>query len=253
MWKSTNDGFIKREWLGDHQSRGKRGECFSSGGLEQRLGQHTGKPGECVVSDTGADFQPQAAVSRADGGGVFQVGDDVTLVQGDEPRPYVDRRHLPELTRLHHRELGGAPTDVDIEDRAPSLQIRFASESIARERALKRTYPYVQFIVLRVLELTYTSEEMKGFANDLGFDGPPFSWDDERRHCLRCELDAIFAQMYGLTRSDLEWILDAQAPSSSFPSLKQNEKRSFGEYRTQRYVLQAFDSLENGQLPNLNG
>ena len=113
-------------------------------------------------------------------------------------------------------------------------------------------HPYVHLIVPRVLELTYTSRETKGFANDLGFDGPPFSWNDERRHCLRCELDGIFAHMYGLTRSDLEWILDAQSPSSSFPSLKQKEIRDFGEYRTQRYVLQAFDLLENGQNPSLH-
>ena len=113
-------------------------------------------------------------------------------------------------------------------------------------------HPYVQFIVPRVLELTYTSKEMEGFANDLGFGGPPFPWDDERRHCLRCELDAIFAHMYGLTRSDLEWILDAKAPSSSFPSLKQNEMRAFGEYRTQRYVLEAFELLEYGQVPMLH-
>lgn len=113
-------------------------------------------------------------------------------------------------------------------------------------------YPYVQLIVPRVLELTYTSKEMEGFADGLGFNGPPFPWDDERRQCLRCELDAIFAHMYGLTRSDLEWILDAQAPSSSFPSLKQNELRTFGEYRTKRYVLEAFDLLEHGQVPQLH-
>ena len=114
-------------------------------------------------------------------------------------------------------------------------------------------HPYVHLVVPRVLELTYTSEEMAGFAADLGFDGPPFHWDDQRRHCLRCELDAIFAQMYGLARADLEWILDAEAPSSSFPSLKQSEIQAFGEYRTQRYVLQAFDSLAQGQVPDLSG
>ena len=114
-------------------------------------------------------------------------------------------------------------------------------------------HPYVHLSIPRVLELTYTSEKMEDFAVDLDFDGRPFPWDEERRHCLRCELDAIFAQMHGLTRSDLEWILDARAPSLSFPSLKQNEMRSFGEYRTQRYVLQALDSLEHGQIPNLNG
>ena len=112
--------------------------------------------------------------------------------------------------------------------------------------------PYVRLIVPRALELTYTSNDMDGFARDLGYSGAPFPWNEERRHCLRCELDAIFTQMYGLDRADLEWILDAQAPSSSFPSLKRNEMREFGEYRTQRYVLQAFDSLEHGAVPDLS-
>ena len=112
-------------------------------------------------------------------------------------------------------------------------------------------HPWVQLIVPRVLELTYTSEDLEGFANDLGFAGPPFPWIEERRHRLQCELDAIFTHMYGLDRSDLEWILDAPAPSSSFPILKQNELKSFGEYRTQRYVLQAFDSLERGAVPDI--
>ena len=111
--------------------------------------------------------------------------------------------------------------------------------------------PWVQLIVPRVLELTYTSEELTGFANGLGYDGPPFPWDEERRLRLRCELDAIFAHMYGLTRADLEWVLDAPPPSSSFPSLKQNEMGEFGEYRTQRHVLRAFDSLERGDNPDL--
>ncbi len=112
-------------------------------------------------------------------------------------------------------------------------------------------HPYVQLVVPRVLELTYTSEEIEGFAVDLGFDGPPFPWDEERRHCLRSELDAIFAHMYGLSRSDMEWILDATPPSSSFPTLKQHEIREFGEYRTGRFVLQAFDSIERGFAPDL--
>ena len=111
--------------------------------------------------------------------------------------------------------------------------------------------PYVQLIVPRVLQLTYTSEEMRAFASDLGYSGEPFPWDEKRRHCLRCELDAIFARMYGLERTDLEWILDAQAPSASFPALKQNEIKAFGEYRTKRYVLQAFASLERNEIPNL--
>ena len=106
---------------------------------------------------------------------------------------------------------------------------------------------YAELIVPRVLELVYTGHELEGFAADLGYWGRPFHWEDRRRHHLQCELDAIFASMYGLNRADLEWILDAPAPSSSFPSLKQHELKRFGEYRTQRYVLQAFDQLSKGE------
>ena len=111
--------------------------------------------------------------------------------------------------------------------------------------------PWVQLIVPRVLELTYTSEEMSGFANDLGFKGPPFPWNEVRRHCLKCELDGIFAHMYGLDRSELEWILDPSAPSLSFPLLKSHEIDKFGEYRTKQYVLQAFELLDRGDILDL--
>lgn len=110
---------------------------------------------------------------------------------------------------------------------------------------------YVELIVPRVLELSYTANALKGFARDLGYEGDPFLWNDQRRHRLQCELDAIFAHMYHLTRSELEWILDAPPPSSCFPRLKEDEVKEFGEYRTKRYVLHAYDQLEHGNTPNL--
>ena len=110
---------------------------------------------------------------------------------------------------------------------------------------------YVELVVPRALELTYTAHDLAGFAADLGYQGPPFPWDDDRRHRLQCELDATFSHMYQLERTDVEWILDAPSPSSSFPGLKRNEMNEFGEYRTQRYVLQAYDQLARGELPHL--
>ena len=56
-------------------------------------------------------------------------------------------------------------------------------------------------------------------------------------------LATISRSMYRLERTGLAWILDAPDPSSSFPSLKQHEMKQFGEYRTQRYALRAFDQL----------
>lgn len=110
---------------------------------------------------------------------------------------------------------------------------------------------YVELVVPRVLVLTYTANDLKGFARDLGYQGPPFPWDDVRRHRLQSELDAIYSHMYRLDRADIEWILDAPPPSSSFPALKRNEIDKFGEYRTQRYVLHAYDQLARGELPDL--
>lgn len=112
---------------------------------------------------------------------------------------------------------------------------------------------WAELIVPRVLELTYTAHDLEAFARDLGYDGPPFTWDEERRHRLKCELDAIFAYLYELDRPDLEWILDAPYPSASFPGLKRNEERQFGEYRTGRYVLAAYDQLVRGEPPDLEG
>jgi len=53
--------------------------------------------------------------------------------------------------------------------------------------------PYIALVMPRILELTYTATEMSSYAKDLGYDGPPFAWDDDRRLALRCELDAIHA------------------------------------------------------------
>jgi hypothetical protein len=45
----------------------------------------------------------------------------------------------------------------------------------------------------------------------------------------------------------LEWILDAPYPSASFPGLKRNEIARWGEYRTQRLVLDYYDRLSRGE------
>lgn len=105
------------------------------------------------------------------------------------------------------------------------------------------------FIVPRVLELTYTAHDLKPWAADLGYTGEPFPWNPERRAQLRAELDAYYARLYGLTRDELRYILDPadvmgeDYPSETFRVLKNNEMREFGEYRTQRLVLAAWDRL----------
>lgn len=110
------------------------------------------------------------------------------------------------------------------------------------------------YIGARVLELTYTARELQPWAEDLCFDGEPFAFDPDRRAILRAELDAWYARAYGLSRDELRYILDPAViegtdyPSETFRVLKKNEERDFGEYRTQRLVLEAWDKLEQGEL-----
>ncbi len=88
-----------------------------------------------------------------------------------------------------------------------------------------------------LLELQYTSARIRPYAQDLGDEGPPFRWNPERRALLRADLDAGFLHIYGLDRGEAEHVLD------SFPVVRKYEERDFGEYRTKRLVLEAYDRM----------
>jgi hypothetical protein len=109
-----------------------------------------------------------------------------------------------------------------------------------------------------------------------GIPLPPFRWDADRRARLKAELDAHIARLYGLTRKQLRYLLDpadltenelkditdpreeienpldpagyaARAAASRFPGetfrvLKEKELRQYGEYRTRRLVLEAWEA-----------
>lgn len=136
------------------------------------------------------------------------------------------------------QKLGGIHLKLNVVKQLPVLPPNFYTE------------PCLNFITPKVLELTYTSHSLTPFARDLGYDGPPFTWDEGRRAHLRADLDAFYARAYGLTRDELRYILDptdvkgADYPSETFRVLKEKEIRQFGEYRTRRLVLAAWDRME---------
>lgn len=110
-----------------------------------------------------------------------------------------------------------------------------------------------------------------------GIPLPPFKWQEGRRARLRAELDAYYARLYGLTRKQLRYVLDpadltpgeledildpheevqdaldeagyaersAQSdfPGETFRVLKEKELREYGEYRTRRLVLEAWEKI----------
>ena len=117
------------------------------------------------------------------------------------------------------------------------------------------------FITPRVLELVYTAEDLKPFYEDVvslssAYDyrrdsqrGNPFAFDINRRRLLMSEIDAYMARLWGLSRKDLEYVLHpssalgADYPSETFRGLRDAELKEFGEYRTQRLVLEAWDRI----------
>jgi hypothetical protein len=96
----------------------------------------------------------------------------------------------------------------------------------------------------RVLELCYTNEELAPFAADLGRDHPPFRWQAERRVVLQAEIDAALLHLYGLNRTQAEWLLD------SFAVLRKYEESDLGEFRTKRLVLEIYDEIAKAKQTN---
>ncbi|MBR2210514.1 MAG: hypothetical protein IJ896_03440 [Fibrobacter sp.] len=141
----------------------------------------------------------------------------------------------------------------------------------------------INYIVPRVFALTYTATDIVEWARALWNDAsvdlrklilaqhkdlptgsdietlaasdfdpaaiPPIVFEDTHRAKLRAELDAYFAKLYGLSRRDLEYILDPKAvmgddyPSETFRVLRDAELSTYGEYRTQRLTLEAWDRM----------
>ena len=118
-------------------------------------------------------------------------------------------------------------------------------------------------IVKRVAELCYFNHDMDGWAEELWEEmseeqraalpqlgaQQPWVYNHERRAILQAELDAIFAHLYGLNTEDLVYILDPEdicgkgCINETFRVLKDNELRQYGEYRTKRLVLEAWNKF----------
>lgn len=111
------------------------------------------------------------------------------------------------------------------------------------------------WLLPRVLELTYTAWDLEAFASDCGWSGPPFRWDEERRFLLRCELDAAFFHLYLGPQS--EWQQQPEALIRAFPTprhavsyimdtfpiVKRKDEAKHGHYRTKETILQIYDAL----------
>src|SRR5262249_30227651 len=100
------------------------------------------------------------------------------------------------------------------------------------------------WLVPRVLELTYTAWDLEPFARDCGWFGPPFIWTEDRRFQLRCELDAAFFHLYGLNQEDTAYVLD------TFPIVRRKDEertaRLEGQphYITKETILARYEEVQ---------
>ena len=115
----------------------------------------------------------------------------------------------------------------------------------------------IGFIASKTIELTYTAWDLKPFAEDVLKEispekwnewfpenplvegvPQPFRWDEERRLNLRCELDAVYAHLYGISKDDLDYIL------GTFPIVKRKNEAKYGTYRTRDLIMEYYEKYE---------
>jgi hypothetical protein len=102
-----------------------------------------------------------------------------------------------------------------------------------------------EWFLPRILELTYTTTDLKPIAKEMGLNHPPYIWSSERRSLILAELDAAMFFMYGLEMEDVNHVLD------NFYVLRNREEKLLGEFKTKRLILERLDALINAKQNGL--
>lgn len=108
--------------------------------------------------------------------------------------------------------------------------------------------PRARFLASRVARLVCTAPEMNAFWDSLASigwfdqregDRIPGEIDEAKRAVIEGEIDAYVArELFALGREELSYVLD------SFPIIEKRDRKSHGEYRTKRIILDVFDAME---------
>lgn len=112
----------------------------------------------------------------------------------------------------------------------------------------------VKWIIERVVELTYTSWDLKPFAEDMGVIRPPFTWNTDRRFEICAELDALFFHLYlgmdyhSCPDSELEGQIIENREIvkhilETFPIVKKRDIEKYDTYKTAVQILEYFDLM----------
>ena len=94
-----------------------------------------------------------------------------------------------------------------------------------------------EILISKIAYLTITSNDLLSLSNDLGFGPVCSDWSDNKRFIYQCEIDAIYAQLYGLSSLELNQILD------SFLVLERKDIMKYNSFRTKDTILKLYDEF----------
>ncbi|MDP8928569.1 MAG: N-6 DNA methylase [Actinomycetota bacterium] len=170
-------------------------------------------------------------------------------VGAGNPTPLLLSEQSPIRVAFLYADLASIPVDFALRQKSSRMSLYVVKQApILKPPAETHTCPWsgdetlLGFVASRVVELSYTAQDLAAFADDCGYAGPPFCWEPDRRAVLQAELDALFFHLYGLDGDDVDWVLD------TFTVLRKYEERppergGYGEYRTKRLVLDRYDAM----------
>ncbi|MCB1810599.1 MAG: N-6 DNA methylase [Candidatus Competibacteraceae bacterium] len=166
-------------------------------------------------------------------------------------------------------KIGGTHLNFFVAEQIPVLTPQTLDALVAWSTAESRL---CEWLLSRVVELSFTAWDLEFYAQDCGWDGPPFRWDEERRFLMRCELDAAFFHLYLPADENGDWRPARKADGcpydetpeqleelkrhfptprdavdyimDTFPIVRRKDEEAYGEYRTKREILEIYDAMQ---------
>jgi hypothetical protein len=191
--------------------------------------------------------------------------------------PWIRNPHSAHLNACLLANLNSIPLDFVARQKVAGLHLRghyLAQFPLLTRQTYSQPCPWSgpqsklmqrEYLMPRVLELSYTAWDLEPFAQDCGFDGPPFRWDEERRFQLRAELDAAFFHLYLPSDANGDWLPAAnESPEDlarlkesfpqprdavsyimdTFPIVRRKDIAKHGTYRTKDTILKTYDAMQ---------
>ena len=151
------------------------------------------------------------------------------------------------------QSLGGTSLSYFILKQTPSLR----PNDFIKRCLWAPSLSIIEWLKPRVIELLYTSHDLKPMAQECGYNGPPYKWDEKRRLILLSEIDAAFFHLFLGTIE--EWQKNGSksllklfpTPGkavnyilNTFPIIKKKDIGKYDYYKTKENIMDIFNRIQ---------